>query len=124
MKRKFLLLVMMCLLGGLSSSLMAQTTVTIDGTVGEWVANTNANAPLNVAKTYTTSQQIYLKEELGSMTSGSSITSVGFNAKSIKNVTNKTRQIRIYMANTDAIGFPDKKFIKMAESDLVYEGNS
>ena len=113
---------MMCLFGGLSS-LLAQTTVTIDGTVGSWDKNANANIPVCANNTYTTSQQIYFKEELG-LNANTSITSVGFNAKIINSAaTNKTRKIRIYMANTTADGFPDKKLIKMDESDLVYEGN-
>ncbi|MBQ5857311.1 MAG: hypothetical protein IIW55_08400 [Bacteroidales bacterium] len=54
----------MCLLGGLSSSLLAQE-VTIDGTVGGYVANASNDLPFNTNYHYTTSQQIYLAEELG-----------------------------------------------------------
>ena len=123
MKRKFLLLFLMCILMGGVSSLFAQKTVTIDGTVGTWDKNANANAPLNANYTYTTSQQIYLKEELG-IESGSVITKVAFNPKSIPSgAINLTRKIKVYMANTTANGFAEKKLVKMEATDLVFEGD-
>ena len=122
MKRKFLLLVMMCLFGGLSSSLMAQKTVTIDGTVGGYTTGASNNVPFNTNYKYSTSQQIYLADELG-MTNGDIITNVAFYVKT-KNMT-LTRTIKIYMVNTELVRLPldaTNKFIQMSEADLVYDG--
>ena len=123
MKKNFLLLVMMCLLGGFSSSLMAQETVTIDGTVGGYATNSSNNVPFNTNYKYSTSQQIYLADELG-MTNGDIITNVAFYVKT-KNMT-LTRTIKIYMVNTELVRLPlnaTNKFIQMSDADLVYDGN-
>ena len=98
--------------------------VTIDGTVGGYVQVGSSNyVPLNTKYKYTTSQQIYLAEELGGMTSGSKITSVAFNVNKIS--ATYTRNIKIYMANITADRFDTntKKPFLMKDSDLVYEGS-
>ena len=123
MKKRFLLLFLMCLLGGLGSSLMAQTTVTIDGNVGGYVTNTSKYVPFHTNYKYTTSQQIYLADELG-MTNGATITNVAFSVKST--TTAITRTIKIYMVNTELERLPltaTNRFIQMSSSDLVYNGN-
>ena len=114
---------MMCLLGGFSSSLLAQETVTIDGTVGDYKANTSKYVPFHTNYKYSTSQQIYLADELG-MTNGNTITNVAFSVKSTS--TAITRTIKIYMVNTELERLPltaTNKFIQMSSSDLVYDGN-
>ncbi|MBQ5856415.1 MAG: S8 family serine peptidase [Bacteroidales bacterium] len=97
--------------------------VTIDGTVGDYVKAGSSNyVPINTKYAYSTSQQIYLAEELNGLTNGSKITSVAFNVKTIG--TTYTRKIKIYMANITADRFDatTKKPFLMNESDLVYEG--
>ena len=125
MKRKFLLLAMMLLtlMGGVKfNTLKAQTPVTIDGTVGNWTANANPNAPLNANNTYTLSQQIYLAEELVNVSSGSTFSSIAFRLNAL-GVTPCDRSIKIYIANTTESSFPITKYrYKMNSSDLVYEG--
>ena len=111
---------MMCLLGGFSSSLMAQKTVTIDGTVGDYATNTSNNIPFNTNYKYSTSQQIYLADELG-MENGNTITDVAFYVKT-KNISLE-RTIKIYMVNTELSRFiPSNRFIQMNDANLVYDG--
>ena len=122
MKRKFLLLVMMCLFGGLSSSLMAQEPVTINGTVGGYASAGSSNyVPFNTKYEYTTSQQIYLKEELVGMKDGDQITSVAIHVKSVNG--SCTRKIKIYMANITEDRFNTTTFYPflMNTTDLVLE---
>ena len=111
---------MMCLLGGFSSSLMAQKTVTIDGTVGDYATNASNNIPFNTNYKYSTSQQIYLADELG-MENGNTITDVAFYVKT-KNISLE-RTIKIYMVNTELSRFiPSNRFIQMNDANLVYDG--
>ena len=124
MKRKFLLLVMMCLLGGLGSSLMAQTTVTIDGSIDSFEETTNENYPFNTNYKYNTTQQFYRAHELGDMTNGDIITSIAFKIKSsLVSPLNFTRTLKIYMINTTEYKFESKKPKLMNGDDLVFQGD-
>ena len=93
--------------------------VTIDGTVGEYVANASNELPFNTNYHYTTSQQIYLAEELG-IANGSTITNVAFNVKTTSQT--QERKIKIYMVNTETSRYLNSYPILVSESDLVYNG--
>ena len=93
--------------------------VTIDGTVGEYAANASNELPFNTNYHYTTSQQIYLAEELG-ITNGSTITNVAFNVKTT--LQTQERNIKIYMVNTETSRYMSNYPILVNESDLVYDG--
>lgn len=125
MKRKFLLLTLMCILMGGVNSLFAQEPVTIDGTVGEYVSAGSSNyVPFNTKYEYTTSQQIYLKEELGEIKSGDQITKVAFHVKNVNG--SCTRTIKIYMANITEDRFSTTTFYPflMSTEDLVLSETS
>ena len=123
MKRKFLLLFLMCILMGGVSSLFAQDPVTIDGTDSGYVSEGSSNyVPFNTKYEYTTSQQIYLKEELGKIQSGDQITKVAFY---VKNVTGScTRTIKIYMANITEDRFSTTTFYPFLMSTDRKAGNN
>ena len=98
--------------------------VTIDGTVGGYEANASNELPFNTNYHYTTSQQIYLAEELG-IANGSTITNVAFNVKT--KLQTQERNIKIYMVNTEISRYvPNSNNsvfpILVNESDLVYDG--
>ena len=126
MKRKFLLLVMMCLFGGFGFSAMkAQNVVTIDGSKDNFEETTNDNYPFNTNYKYTTSQQFYRAHELGNMKNGDIITSIAFKIKASKiSPLNFTRTLKIYMINTEEYKFESKYPKLMNETnDLVFSGN-
>ena len=120
MKRKFLLLTLMCLLGGLSSSLLAQKTVTIDGTVGGWDDNYTTDSPFNTNYKYNTTQQFYYADELG--IGKSTITHVSFyvEKKLLSGVV--SRNMKIYMVNTEEYKFSTKNPKLMSSNDCVFDG--
>ena len=100
-------------------STQESVVVTIDGTVGEYVANASNELPFNTNYHYTTSQQIYLAEELG-IANGSTITNVAFNVKTT--LQTQERTIKIYMVNTETSRYLNNYPILVSESDLVYDG--
>ncbi len=120
MKRKFLLLVMMCLFGGFSSSLLAQdeTVVTIGSTTG---TRTNANFPIAGHKNYSLSQTFYKSASIG-MAEGGTIRKISY---MVSNTTAYTcsSNLKIYMRNTDTNNFPSSgNWYTMTEAEEVFEG--
>ena len=116
MKRKFLLLVMMCLLGGLSSSLLAQETVTI-GTTG---TSTNAYYPFRTQRAYGHSQQIYTNSELSDM-GNNYITHITYFTTTAQSKT--LNNVSVYMQNTDKASFTGKSDWVKSGFTLVYSGS-
>lgn len=118
MKRNFLLLVMMCLLGGFSSSLMAQETTVQVGTIGTSESNIY---PYISTYNYSTSQQIYKASEIGK---GGTISKIAFHV-SDEGVNKKVYDVKIYIKHTTKDAFASKTdWDKTVTSEhLVYDGN-
>ncbi|MBR5780922.1 MAG: carboxypeptidase regulatory-like domain-containing protein [Bacteroidales bacterium] len=116
MKRKFLLLVMMCLLGGLGSSLMAQ-----DVTIGANGTTESSIYPYISTYNYSTSQQIYKVAEIGQ---AGTISKISFYVND-PDVNKKVYDVKIYIKHTDKDAFSGKTdWDKTVTSDhLVYDGN-
>ena len=126
--RKFILLVIMCLFGGLSSSLMAQT-ITIGTKSGDsqyFPARLKQNAVGNSNNYSSISQQIYTANEIKTANGGS--TPVGKISKLAfkSNKTNLTfdKTVKVYMKNigtTDVISAWDTS--EELKNNKVYEGS-
>ena len=111
MKRKFLLLVMMCLFGGLSSSLMAQeTTIKIGNksTTSQYFPARLRQSPVNANPNYNYSsicQQIYTADEIKNANSGTTpagkISKIAFKSATT-NITTLDKNVKVYMRNVDA----------------------
>ena len=102
----------MCFFGALNT-MKAQTTVTIgSGT------SSSQNVPIKTDYEYTLTQQIYLQSEIG--TSAGTISSIAFKAKA-----SFTRNIAVYMVNTDKSSFTSTNgdFVALPESSKVYDGS-
>ena len=113
MKKKFILLMMTCLLG-LFGTVKAQETITI----GERTSNTNL-LPTDCYYEYSFTQQIYTASEIG--TGAGTITKIAFNQESAKTY---TRNLTIYMLNTDKETFDSNKdLVEVTESDIVFNGD-
>ena len=121
MKRKFLLLVMMCLFGGLSSSLMAQdeTVVTIGSTTS---TRTNGNFPIAGHKNYSISQTFYKSADIN-MADGGTIRKISYMVSSSSAYTCSSK-LKIYMRNTDTNNFPSSggNWYTMTAGEKVFEG--
>ena len=111
---------MMCLFGGLCSSLLAQTTVTIDGTVGGWEDDYTTDSPFNTNYKYNTTQQFYYADELG--IGKSTITHVSFYVETKLLSGEVSRNMKIYMVNTEEYKFSTKYPKLMSSNDLVFDG--
>ena len=111
---------MMCLFGGLCSSLLAQTTVTIDGTVGGWEDDYTTDSPFNTNHKYNTTQQFYYADELG--IGKSTITHVSFYVETKLLSGEVSRNMKIYMVNTEEYKFSTKYPKLMSSNDLVFDG--
>ena len=108
---------MMCLFGGLSSSLMAQgVTIGADGTALTDFFPTYVRNARTSAYTHSLTQQIYLASEIN-MPNGGTITEIKFrsNGKAV------TRTLEVYIENTTSTNFDDKKFDAI-ESDALFSG--
>ena len=113
--KKFLLLTMiMCLFGGLSSSLMAQNEVTI----GTGTSVTN-NAPFNERNgAYSVSQQLYSQSLLlENLPKNATITSISF---FVKHEDKNTRNLSVYMKNTEDVSNTIQSY---GDADKVFSGN-
>lgn len=126
--RKFILLVIMCLFGGLSSSLMAQTITigTRNGDSQYFPARLKQNAVGNSNNYSSISQQIYTANEIKTANGGS--TPVGKISKLAfkSNKTNLTfdKTVKVYMKNigtTDVISAWDTS--EELKNNKVYEGS-
>ena len=125
MKRKFLLLVMMCLLGGFSSSLMAQDVNVHIGSTG---TSKLEKAPFNINALYSVSQQIYTVDEITSAAGGTApngdISKITFfeNGGGL-NLT--CEELKVYMKHTtkDAFSGSSDWVTDFTEDDLVFSGS-
>ena len=104
---------MMCLLGGLGSSLLAQETITI----GNGTSKTN-NAPFNEKNgAYSVSQQLYNKTLLNELPQNATITSISF---FLKYDDKNTRNLSVYMKNTEDTNNTIQTY---NDADKVFSGN-
>ena len=117
--KKFLLLTMiMCLFGGLSSSLMAQEVTIGSGTTESYTV------PFETYQVQSGSQTYYLSNEIGK-TTGGTIDKIAYYISTSAEVGN--RNIRVYLRNTDESYFPrttDGKYyrVNMTAEERVFEG--
>ncbi len=117
MKKRFLLLMLiMCLFGGINlKTLNAQNVVTIgDGQKDSQYVPFNANADGSISQTY------YLKSEIGEANKGKTITAISYKQKSGKSPF--SHEIEIYMVNTESTNAGGVTMAKLNSSDLVYSG--
>lgn len=111
MKRKLLILMMMCFVGWLTPLKAETTTVTI--------GSGTDNSGYALADNYDghgASQQIYTAAEVGS---AGTITSIAFNKASGANY---NRTWSVYLKNIDEESFTSTTNYAMTSADLVYEG--
>ena len=95
--------------------------VTIDGTIGSYTQTTSMNVPIYNNYEYAVTQQYYLQSEIGK--NGGTITKIAFKTANIDGHYPYTRNIDIYMVNTDASYFETKTFNVVSSSDLVFSGD-
>lgn len=114
MKKNFLLLFLMCLLGGMSSSLLAQEPVTI-GTGNR----TTQYAPFNDrSNAYSVSQQLYNKDLLEAIPNGAIITSISF---FVQYEDKTTRNLSVYLKNTEETTNVAQTY---ANTDMFFTGDA
>ena len=111
MKKRILLLVMMCLLGGLGSSLMAQeTTIKIGNksTTSQYFPARLRQSAVDANPNYNYSsicQQIYTADEIknanGGTTPAGKISKIAFKSATT-NITTLDKNVKVYMRNVDA----------------------
>lgn len=103
--------------GGTSSDV-----VTIDGTVGSYTQTTSMNVPIYNNYEYAVTQQYYLQSEIGK--DGGTITKIAFKTATTDGHYPYTRNIDIYMVNTDDsyFDFDTKESNVVSSSDLVFSG--
>ena len=123
--KKFLLLTMiMCLFGGLSSSLMAQETVHI----GNGGTNKLQKAPFDLYAINSVCQQIYTVDEFTTYAPNNTIpngviSKLTFYENTGQNLT--CTDIKVYMKHTDkdAFGGQTDWVTDFTDSDLVFDSN-
>ena len=121
MKKRFLLLTLiMCLLGGVNSlSLKAQDDPNVV-TIGEG-KSTSQNAPFRTYNNNSGSQAIYTSTEINK---AGTITHIAYKIKSVDGGAPYTRNIKVYLKETDKVCYvKDESYLVMASSDVKYEGN-
>ena len=120
--KKNLFLAILCVLG-LFGTLNAQV-VTIDGTVGEHEVVTSKNVPAFCANKWAITQQFYTAEEIGK--SSGTIETIAFKTADVTAETEKypfTRNLEIYMVNTEDYAVVGNTMKAMSASDLVFSGD-
>lgn len=115
MKKFLLLTLIMCLFGGLSSSLMAQEV-----TIGSTGSTTNAYYPFRTQRAYGHSQQIYTNSELSDM-GNNYITHITYFTTTAQSKT--FDNVSVYMQNTDKASFSSKSDWVKSGFTLVYSGS-
>lgn len=122
--RKFILLVIMCLFGGLSSSLMAQETVHI----GNGGTNTLQKAPFDLYAINSVCQQIYTVDEFTTYAPNNTIpngviSKLTFYENTGQNLT--CTNIKVYMKHTDKEAFSSSTdwITDFTDGDLVFDSN-
>ena len=119
--KKNLLFAILCVLG-LFGTLNAQV-VTIDGTVGSREVTTSKNVPAFCANKWAITQQFYTAEEIGK--SSGTIESIAFKTADVSAEAEKypfTRNLEIYMSNSDDYAIVGNSFRAMSASELVFSG--
>ncbi|MBR5215027.1 MAG: T9SS type A sorting domain-containing protein [Bacteroidales bacterium] len=120
--KKNLLFAILCVLG-LFGTLNAQV-VTIDGTVGNREVTTSKNVPAFCANKWAITQQFYTAEEIGK--SSGTIESVAFKTAAVETEAEKypfTRNLEIYMSNSEDYAIIGNGMRAMSASDLVFSGD-
>ena len=101
-----------------------ENVVLIDGNVMQpadqsYNYNANLSVPVNNYYRFSISQQYYTKGEIGQ--DEGIITKIAF--KTAKTAGTYTRNIEVYLVNTDESMFSSKDLKQMSENDMVYSGN-
>ena len=120
--KKNLFFAILCVLG-LFGTLNAQV-VTIDGTVGEHTVTTSKNVPAFCGQKWAITQQFYTAEEIGK--SSGTIETIAFKTADVTAETEKypfTRNLEIYMVNTEDYAIVGNTMKAMSASDLVFSGD-
>ena len=121
--KKNLLFAILCVLG-LFGTINAQDVVTIDGTVGNREVTTSKNVPAYCGQNWAITQQFYTAEEIGK--SSGTIESIAFKTADVSGEDEKypfTRNLEIYMSNSEDYAIVGNSFRAMSSSDLVFSGN-
>ena len=121
--KKNLLFAILCVLG-LFGTINAQDVVTIDGTVGGHTVTTSKNVPAFCANNWAITQQFYTAEEIGK--SSGTIETIAFKTADVAAEAGKypfTRNLEIYMVNSDDYAISGNIMRAMSASDLVFSGN-
>ena len=119
--KKNLLFAILCVLG-LFGTLNAQV-VTIDGTVGNREVTTSKNVPAFCGQKWAITQQFYTAEEIGK--SSGTIESIAFKTADVSAEAGKypfTRNLEIYMSNSEDYAIVGNSFRAMSASELVFSG--
>lgn len=115
--KKILLFTVMCVLG-LFGTLKAQDVVTIDGTVGGFKPAIANVAPVNNYRDYSISQVYYTVDEIAK--SSGTLTSISFKTETGDYPT--TRNIDVYLLNTEEYYFSAQTTKAVTAQDLVFSG--
>lgn len=115
--KKILLFTVMCILG-LFGTLKAQDVVTIDGTVGGFNQAIANVAPVNNYRDYSISQVYYTVDEIAK--SSGTLTSISFKTETGAYPT--TRNIDVYLLNTEEYYFSAQTTKAVTAQDLVFSG--
>ena len=121
--KKNLFFAILCVLG-LFGTLNAQDVVTINGTVGEHEVVTSKNVPAFCANKWAITQQFYTAEEIGK--SSGTIETIAFKTADVTAETEKypfTRNLEIYMVNSEDYAIVGNTMKAMSASDLVFSGD-
>ena len=121
--KKNLFFAILCVLG-LFGTINAQDVVTINGTVGEHEVVTSKNVPAFCANKWAITQQFYTAEEIGK--SSGTIETIAFKTADVTAETEKypfTRNLEIYMVNSEDYAIVGNSFRAMSASDLVFSGD-
>ena len=97
--------------------------VTIDGTVGELRTTTSKNVPVFCANNWAISQQFYFAEEI--CKAHGTIESIAFKTAEVTEESEKypfTRNLIVYIINTEEYAFAGNTMKRMSESDQVFSG--
>ena len=115
--KKNLFLAILCVLG-LYGTLNAQV-VTIDGTVGGYTTESGNKAPVYCANKWAITQQFYTAEEIGK--SSGTIETIAFKTTD-QGTYPYTRNLNVYMVNSDEYAIVGNGMKAMSASDLVFSG--
>ena len=116
--KKNLFFAILCVLG-LFGTINAQDVVTIDGTVGGYTTESGNKAPVYCANKWAITQQFYTAEEIGK--SSGTIETIAFKTTD-QGTYPYTRNLNVYMVNSDEYAIVGNGMKAMSASDLVFSG--